>query len=270
MTEKEFLEGYDANNYDRPSVAVDVLIFSISPENNLEVLLVNRKEHPFKDALALPGGFVGKNENLEDTAKRVIKEKVGIEDIELEQLYTFGKIERDPRTRVISIAYMAFLPNKIGNIENAFWYEIDFKDDKLKLMSSGIYVPEIPVEDLKKALKIIKSVQYKLNQNIQVLEENFELKLAFDHEEIIKLAINRLRGKVDYTDIGFNLLKDKNNFTAFDLQKVFEAIKGEKLDKPNFRRWFFNTYLKSGKVVENGKNSKNVKTYKYVGGLANE
>ncbi len=262
MDEQEFLKNYNENNYKHPSVAVDVLIFSINPSNKLEVLLLKRKEHPFKDAWALPGGFVQMDENLEDTAKRVIKEKLEIENVELEQLYTFGNVERDPRTRVISITYMAFLPNKIKNVENAWWYEVDLKENKLEINQSGLYVSEIPEADL---IKLLKNIQYS-SKPLQILEKTPEPELAFDHSEIIKLAINRLRGKIDYTDIGFNLLKSKENFTIFDLQKVYEAVKGEKLDKPNFRRWFFNVYLKSGKVVEDGKNSKKVQTYKFVGG----
>lgn len=100
------MKGYDVTKYERPSVALDVLLFTIQ-ENNLEVLLVRRKEEPFKDSWALPGGFVRMDESLEAGAARELREETGLKDIYLEQLYTFGSPNRDPRTRVISVTYLA-------------------------------------------------------------------------------------------------------------------------------------------------------------------
>lgn len=100
------MKGYDVTKYERPSVALDVLLFTVR-DNQLEILLVKRKEEPFQGEWAFPGGFVKMNESLEDGAARELREETGLKDIYLEQLYTFGNPKRDPRTRVISVAYLA-------------------------------------------------------------------------------------------------------------------------------------------------------------------
>ena len=109
--EKAFLEKYDASSYERPSVTTDIVIFTLDPSDELNILLIKRGEHPYKDCWAIPGGFLrsGK-ESLDEAAARELKTETNIDNVYLKQLYTFGSPARDPRTTVISVAYMALVP----------------------------------------------------------------------------------------------------------------------------------------------------------------
>lgn len=205
----EFLKEYDASKFNHPSVTTDTLVFSMK-DDNLYVLLTKRQEMPFINQWALPGGFVDFNESLEDNVKRKLKDKVNLENIKVEQLYTFGDIDRDPRTRVISISYYSLISN---------------------------------YKDVKETNTIGWFKAYEVND------------LAFDHKHIIEVALERLRGKLDYTDIAFDLLRNKNRFTLLELRKVYEAILGKKLDAPNFRRMFNSRYIKTGKAISLGEKS---------------
>ena len=104
-------EEYDVTKFERPSVTVDIIVFTVKDES-LKVLLVKRKEWPFKGYWAIPGGFVRMHESLEDAAKRELKEETNVKDIYLEQLYTFGEPKRDPRTRVITVSYFALVDSR--------------------------------------------------------------------------------------------------------------------------------------------------------------
>lgn len=188
-------KGYDVKKFERPSVAVDLVIFTVI-EDRLKVLLIKRGQWPFAGQYSLPGGFVKMEESLEDAAKRELEEETGIsKDVYLEQLYTFGEPKRDPRTRVISVAYFA-------------------------LADASKTRPFVTGKE-----KII---------DVQWCSVNQLPKLAFDHEEIIKYALKRLRYKLEYTAVGLELLPEL--FTLTDLQKLYDIILGEKLDKRNFRK----------------------------------
>lgn len=172
-------------------VTVDIVLFTIL-DRSLHVLLIRRLAKPFEKRHALPGGFVLEDEPLETAAVRELREETGMDKVYLEQLYTFGEPRRDPRGRVITVAYYALVPHttalKAGtDAEDAAWF---------------------PVEALPP--------------------------LAFDHRKIVEYAHQRLRNKLDYTQVGFELLPRK--FTLTDLQLVHEAILGTELDKRNFRR----------------------------------
>lgn len=172
-------------------VTVDIVIFTIQ-EGVLKVLLVKRRISPFIGQVAIPGGFVREDENLDQAALRELKEETGVSDVYLEQLYSFGSPDRDPRGRVITVAYFALISadrrlKAGGDVSEAHWYPTD------KL-----------------------------------------LPLAFDHAAILDYAVERLRNKLEYTTVGFQLLPEK--FTLTELQEVYEAILGKKLDKRNFRR----------------------------------
>lgn len=183
---------YDADAYDRPSVTVDVVIFSLVADD-LKVLLIKRKHRPFAGMWAIPGGFVRMHESLEEAAVRELAEETSVTDVYMEQLYTFGQPDRDPRTRVITVAYFALVP-----------YDAIFHQPGDDAAETGWY-------------------------------SMFELpELAFDHREILDYALTRLRYKLEYTSVGFELLPDE--FTLSDLQKAYEIILQEPLDKRNFRR----------------------------------
>ena len=172
-------------------VTVDIVIFTIQ-QGVLKVLLVKRRIDPFVGQFAFPGGFVLQDEDLEQAAMRELREETGVSDVYLEQLYSFGKPDRDPRGRVITIAYFALIS----------------ADRKLKAGSDAVEAAWYPMHDLPK--------------------------LAFDHATILNYAVERLRNKLEYTTVGFQLLPEK--FTLTELQEVYEAILGKKLDKRNFRR----------------------------------
>jgi 8-oxo-dGTP diphosphatase len=210
MTEHDFLNSYDPDAFKRPSVTVDLVLMTVR-EGRLAVLLQERADHPFKDHWALPGGFVGIDEGLDEAAGRILMTKAGLPTHGwLEQLFTFGAPARDPRMRIITVVYFALLPLDV------FSSALKSRSD-LHLISLGIpWVGERggPVLALSP-----------LGAN---------LSLAFDHDIILGTAVARLRGKIDYTDIAFSLLPEL--FTLRDLQDVHEAILGVCLNKPAFRR----------------------------------
>jgi 8-oxo-dGTP diphosphatase len=184
---------YDAARYDRPSVTVDVVIFTLI-ERELHVLLVQRKRWPYEGCWAIPGGFINMDESLEQAARRELEEETGVRDLYIEQLFTFGDVGRDPRTRVISVAYIAL---------------VRYDAQHLRVSDESHAVCWFPVSALTRDL-------------------------AFDHEQILAYAISRLRSKLEYTTLAFQLLPEL--FSILELKHIYEQILGEKLDKGNFYR----------------------------------
>ena len=251
-SEEEFLKNYNKNDFDLLSVTTDILVLSISNEENenyrkttkkhMSVLLVKRDNYPFKDKWCLPGGFVGIDEDLEDSPKRILKKETNLENIYLEQLYTFGSVKRDPRMRVLSTAYMALVDKNLLNnnlAPNASWFNIKYFDDNdsvLVLLDNGN-------EQLKFKLK--KILREKTSDSYSyIIEENNDV--AFDHALIIYTGIERLKNKISYTDIAFNLMPEY--FTLGDLQQVYEVILNKELLDPAFRRIIANKVVKTEKV----------------------
>src|SRR5437763_5566075 len=189
--------GYDPSKYERPSVTVDVVMMSLR-QQDLQVLLIKRRSWPFEGCWAIPGGFVKVDESLETAAKRELQEETTLENVYLEQLYTFGDPGRDPRTRVITVVYFALL---------------DSARLQVKAASDAADVEWFSVYNLPP--------------------------LSFDHAKILEYTLNRLRGKLDYTTIAFNLLPEQ--FTLRELQRVYEIILHRKLDKRNFRKKILST-----------------------------
>jgi 8-oxo-dGTP diphosphatase len=208
VSETDFLRDYDPNAYDRPSVAVDLVLLGIR-DGRPAVLLVKRDAPPFADAYALPGGFVAIDEPIDAAAARVLREKAGIAGAHLEQLYTFGAVARDPRMRIISVAYLALLD------ATAFAAALD---GDAPLLAATITVPWAGEQ----------------GGPVEVTTPRGAVPLAFDHADILALAMLRLRGKLDYSKVGFALLPER--FTLRQLQDVHEAILGTTLNKPAFRR----------------------------------
>ncbi|MBR1599262.1 MAG: NUDIX hydrolase [Lachnospiraceae bacterium] len=245
--EQEFIKNYKADAYERPSVTADIVVFTLDDDDDLNILLIMRKGFPYKDHWAIPGGFleVGK-ESIDDTARRELYEETGldIDNIYLKQLYTFGKPDRDPRTHVISVAYTALIPKSQLTI-SAGDDASDARLFKIKYDVNGMLF---------------------VNDTISLTESQ----LAFDHNEIIRTAITRIRGRIDYEPDAFNLLKDKSEFTIYELKRIYESIKNTTLDTANFRKSFIRSYVNSGLVVdlnrkraETGK--KATELYSYVG-----
>jgi len=198
-------------DYPRPSVTVDVVAFTFA-ENDLRVLLVQRAGEPFRGMWALPGGFVRMNEDLSDAAHRELVEETGVADLYLEQLYTFGEVDRDPRTRVITVAYFSLI-----GADHASTLQLEAGTDAGDARWWSVYDhPE----------------------------------LAFDHGRILDYALQRLRWKLEWTGLGFLLLPEE--FTLSELQRVYERVLNETLDKRNFRRKF----LDMGILEETGNYNK--------------
>jgi len=177
---------------DRFYLAADCVVFTIL-HKELKILLIRRKNEPFRGRYALPGGFVELHENLKEAALRELAEETGVKNIFLEQLHTYSDVKRDPRARIISVAYLALISaddlklHATTDAELAQWFSV-------------YHLPE----------------------------------LGFDHHTIVEDALQRLRVKLETTNIAFQLMPDK--FTLSELQNAYEIILDRKLDKRNFRK----------------------------------
>ncbi len=206
MHEQDFLDSYDPTAFARPSVAVDLVLMSVV-DGAPAVLLRRRDHHPFVDRWTLPGAFVGIDESLDDAARRVLGGKAHMAGAYLEQLYTFGAVARDPRMRIISVAYFSLLP--------AARFAAALAADP------ALTLARLALGDADDAAAART-------------EQGVPLPLGFDHGAILATALRRLRGKLDYSAIAFALLPER--FTLRALQEVHEAILGTPLNKPAFRR----------------------------------
>ncbi|MDP4088867.1 MAG: NUDIX domain-containing protein [Bacillota bacterium] len=254
LTEKEFLKGYDADIYKKPSLTVDMLIFTVMdeeeenyrklPEKTLKILLVKRGDHPYLGKWALPGGFVAVEESLDEAAFRVLRAETNIDDIYMEQLYTWGDVDRDPRTRVISSSYMALVDNsslkvKAGNDEeDARWFEVQYNllEEKKAAAERGyIYEQLVEIKLRNESDELSARIKITENPDGSVCREIIESEgIAFDHGKFIQYAIDRLRNKIEYTNLAFNLMPEL--FTLTELQQVYEVILGRELLAAAFRR----------------------------------
>ncbi|MBA3541210.1 MAG: NUDIX hydrolase [Deltaproteobacteria bacterium] len=178
--------------YPRAALTVDCVVFGLD-ETDLKVLLIQRKLAPFQHAWALPGGFMHIDETLDEAARRELAEEANVTDVYLEQLYTFSTLDRDPRERIVTVAYFALAK---------------LSDHRIRAATDAMGVGWFALDDLPK--------------------------LAFDHSEILERAQERLRGKVRYAPVGFELLPQR--FSLTQLQRLYEIILGKDLDKRNFRK----------------------------------
>lgn len=192
-----FLSGYDPSRYERPSVAADCVALGMS-DGQLVVLLARRDRSPFAGDWALPGGFVGIRESLETAVERVLRDKAGLTGVVPEQVHCFGAVDRDPRMRIISVAYRVLLdPKRLA--------ALDLRDGQCLAAVDAAGTPCC---------------------------DGQPLRLAFDHAMIVRLTLERLRATID--DAAFALLPER--FTLRALQAVHEAVQGRQLNKPAFRR----------------------------------
>lgn len=179
-------------NFTHAVMATDIVIFTING-NELKVLMIKMKKDPFKNLWAVPGGLVKVDESVDYSAKKHLKNKTGISNVYLEQLYTFGRVDRDPLGRVVSVAYFALVPS-----------------DNIKLKTTDEY------------------------EDVDWFSVNKLPSMAYDHKEIVRVAIARLKAKLEYTNVVYSLLPSE--FTLTDMQKIYEIILERDLDKRNFRK----------------------------------
>jgi 8-oxo-dGTP diphosphatase len=257
LTEEEFLEEYNTDAYERSSVTVDMLIFTVTdeesnnyrklPEKVLKLLMIKRGDHPCMGQWALPGGFVQMDESLEEAALRELKEETNIDNIYMEQLYTWGDVDRDPRTRIISVSFMSLVDSRTLDIkasddaDDAKWFTVSCKlyQEQKTVIEKGYILQRLyrlsltnEENNLSATIKVTKTVEGKVTKvERKIVESNG---IAFDHAKVIEYGIDRLRNKIIYTDIAFNLMPEL--FTLTELQKVFEVILDTRLLKANFRR----------------------------------
>jgi len=209
-------------DHPRPALTVDLVVFGVETDKqtgdlSLRVLLIERGQKPYKGRWALPGGFVELGEDLEKAAFRELWEETGILPSHIEQLYTFGAPKRDPRERVVSVAYLALIPMNVmplagSDAKKAQWHPVE---------TTGL------------------------------------LSLAFDHDEILNKALERLRQKIRYAPIGFGLMPEV--FTIGELQRLYELVSGQAFDKSNFRKKIFSL----GVLTEAGKRNKTTQLYMF-------
>lgn len=258
-------ENYDINKYDRPSVAVDVVAFTIRKKSGesyrhladtvLSVLLVQRNEEPYKGWLSLPGGFTVRTETVEETALRKLSEKTGIGKLPLSLLRNFSDPGRDPRGWIISCGYWTVVEyssaSKIG--ENAAWYDVKFTDGTdccLELVSDdGNTV----------SAHMTRSGQTELYNEAEKIKITDSCGLAFDHAEIIVRALLQLRSSLEKPYAAFRLLPEY--FTLTELQQVYEIIMNKSLLSANFRRKIM-PYVEETELLESGAGHRPSKLYK--------
>ena len=193
------------HQYKNPSIAIDLVVFGYH-RNELLVLLLNRKEEPFKGKWTLPGAFLQMEELFRDTCIRILQAKLGITKLYLEQLYSFDDLQRDPRGRVISVSYYALVnPKKFAIV----------------------------------AGKMANDVQWFNTRKIPAL--------GFDHEAIFKKSVQRLKSKILYYPVGFELLDEE--FTMTELHELYECILDIEIDRRNFRR----KILDSAYIINTGR-----------------
>ena len=250
---EELAKEDNTDKYQKISLTTDILVLSISSNDNtnyrktddkkMSVLLIKKDTEPFKGQWCLPGGFLKYDEELDEAPKRILKQETNLDNIYLEQLYTYGGVNRDPRTRVISTTYMSLIDkNRLKKHlnKNSYWFDIISYEEKNNIvdiiLDNGT---ETLSFSIKKQLRNHTTDRY----SFHIIENK---NLAFDHSLVILAGLERLKNKIEYTDIVFNMMPEF--FTLGELQKVYEVILRKKLLDPAFRRIIKNKVIKTNKI----------------------
>lgn len=261
--EKSFLENYDITSFERPSLAADIVMFSILEEGErdsirrlqkkkLKVLLIRRASYPYKDCFALPGGFCVPGEDVLETARRELYEETNVKDAYLKLFGVYGEKERDPRGWIISNAFMALFDGSRCRLKagtdawEARWFSIDLEKESEKKSGHG---EEVQVESIYRlglsneetgtsfVVKVLEEKHYRNFHETIRYEIQEQGRLAFDHAKIILEALFRLKKEVECHPEGiFDLMPEE--FTLTQLQMAMEIVQGIRLTTPNFRRKF--------------------------------
>lgn len=284
--EENFLENYDINKYDRPSLAADIAVFSIGrkesaeedyrklPPKRLRILMIRRAEQPFLDNWALPGGFMKKGETIYETARRELKEETGTDKAYLELCQVFSDSNRDPRGWIVSQAFMAVLNEEdiakgyitaSGDAGDAAWFDVSVRkvsetrqendneitcDNDYELILEG---DEGLKDENSLVLKglVREHMEYRDYHEITEYHIVNAQGIAFDHARIIVSVFNRLRRMLS-NDIRIAFDFMPKNFTLTDIQETVELISGQELIKPNFRRKIADYVMETDQVIQNG------------------
>lgn len=240
QTEKEFLKIYDPDEFPHPSCTIDVILMSVI-NSNLSVLLVKRKDHPWINQWALPGGFINVEEDMETAVLRELKEETNIDTAcYFKQLYTLGKADRDPRTRVITTAYLSLTPQE--NLKN-----LQAGDDASDAKWFTIKKQTLSLEPIERKSRLILEnketgtcMEYEI---IDRVKGNYisrsstalsEEKIAADHIKLVNMAMDDIQNNVASSGLMFNLLPE--TFTLKQAREVYETLTGKTVDIGNFRR----------------------------------
>lgn len=240
-TDKQFLSSYNIENYDRPSVATDMAIFSMfareadchrkDSEPELSILLIKRGEHPFINEWALPGGFLRADETIEECVIRETKEETNLTPSAILPIGVFSDPGRDPRGRILSNAFMSIINEEVAikggsDAADAKWFSVKFEKSQNECFMLTL---SNETETLSSELK--KTTNRYANNKFEIISDNG---IAFDHAKIIAAALSALCDMADDMDIIFEFLPQK--FTLASLQKIQETLLGTTLLTANFRR----------------------------------
>lgn len=240
--EELFLSSYNINNYDRPSIAADIVVLSTygkkseshrkDSEPMLSILLIKRGEHPYKNSWALPGGFLRAEETIEECAYREIAEESGLIPVSLMPVGVFSKPDRDPRGRVVSIAFVSVISEDNVKVSGGYdaidakWFDVSFKFEEDK-----IFKLELTCGDEKIYAELKENETRFGSTDFEIISDTA---LAFDHAKIIATALSSLRSKAENLSVAFDFLPER--FTLAALQRVQETLLGVSLLTANFRR----------------------------------
>ena len=240
--EELFLSSYNINNYDRPSIAADIVVLSTygkkseshrkDSEPMLSILLIKRGEHPYKNSWALPGGFLRADETIEECAYREIAEESGLIPVSLMPVGVFSKPDRDPRGRVVSIAFVSVISEDNVKVSGGYdaidakWFDVSFKFEEDK-----IFKLELTCGDEKIYAELKENETRFGSTDFEIISDTA---LAFDHAKIIATALSSLRSKAENLSVAFDFLPER--FTLAALQRVQETLLGVSLLTANFRR----------------------------------
>ena len=267
QTEKEFLKSYSLEKYDRPSVTADVAAFMISsqsrqsyrrdPENKLMLLLIKRGGHPFKDMWALPGGFLQRNETIEQCALREIREETNVEPVSLMPVGVFSKPGRDPRGWIISHAYVSVISEEavrqvgMDDASDAQWFSVSFEQSE-----DGLYRLALSYEGTELDAVLSEEKSGFGRTAFRIIDSG---SLAFDHAAIIAQALTALRAAARDYDTVFDFLPEKFTLSAF--QRVQETIMNVSVLPANFRR-MVSGYVEETDEFQSGEGHRPARLYK--------